>query len=251
MDLTETPIFIVDTETISKETDVPPTSGVVEIAALELRYDAHVGLIRHPLYTTLTNPGRNIPPEASAIHHITDRDVEKAPPTWVAFDTLASVIPEDALVFAHNADYDRYYLPTIQNRKWVCTCRLAHHIYPDAPNFSNQTLRYFLDVAVDLGGMQAHRAGADVMVTAANLGEMLADYTVQFGTDVDALVAFAESPYIVKKITFGKHKGQNLTELPTSYIHWLLRDCDVIKEDADLRHSVELERRRREGEPAL
>ena len=38
-----------------------------------------------------------------------------------------------------------------------------------------------------------------------------------------------------QKMPFGKHKGRLLTDIPSSYLRWLLRECDL---DPPLRRAV-------------
>ena len=70
--LSETPIVVIDTET----TGLHPGMGdrVVEIGALRLEHNKEVGTFEHLIY-----PDRLMNPDASAINHIYDRDLNGKP----------------------------------------------------------------------------------------------------------------------------------------------------------------------------
>lgn len=96
---------------------------------------------------TFIKPEIPIPPEASAIHHILDEDVTTAP----AFSQFISAIldapkGERLLFCAHNCKFERAWLTDeiTKGAQWICTYKCAQRIWPEAPNFSNQTLRYYL-----------------------------------------------------------------------------------------------------------
>ena len=59
-------IIIIDTETTGTD---PQVDRLVELAGVPLSPTCRD-------FSTLVNPGREIPPEAKAIHHITEEDVE-------------------------------------------------------------------------------------------------------------------------------------------------------------------------------
>src|SRR6185436_17880445 len=94
---------------------------------------------------TLINPGRPMPVEAMAVHHIRDRDLVGAPPATTVFRALT----QDADVMAaHNARFEREFF-TGGDRPWICTYKCALRAWPDAPGHSNQVLRYHLGLELD------------------------------------------------------------------------------------------------------
>ena len=54
---------------------------------------------------------------------------------------------------------------------------------------------------------------------------------------IEQLYLASEEARIPKSITFGKHKGTAIAELPKDYIQWLLRQDDL---DAYLRKALEM-----------
>lgn len=218
---------VVDVETTGLD---PATDAVVEIAAV--RYQARSGVIG-PTWQTLVDPDQPIPATASAIHGITDAMVARAPEPSDAWIDFGRWVKENAIVVAHHAAFDRAFVPaSLQDRPWLCTLRLAKHLWPDAPTYSNQGLRYWLGLDVPATGV--HRAADDALVTAYLLREALSTY--DNATDLDGLLAYAASPIMVTTMPFGKHQGKPLAEVPADYVRWLLNQPDV---DPDLRASLD------------
>lgn len=173
---------------------------------------------------TLVNPRRPIPPEARAIHHISDRDVECAPPAETAFRSL-TVGPPDVFC-AHNAKFDRQYFSG-GDIPWICTRKVAMRLWPDAPNHQNQTLRYFLGVDEVRGfnsdyAMPPHHAGPDTYITAHILAMALAR------ASVEQLVRWSNQPSLLPgAIHFGKHKGTPWAKVDSGYLDWIVKQADM------------------------
>ena len=234
---------IVDVETtgFSRESD-----QIVEIACVLVRRGAQLHA-----FSSLVNPGRPIPARATEVHGITDADVAAAPP-------MASVAPilrrlcADAIVVAHNARFDRGFLPMLDDRPGLCTMRLARHLFPELRSHANQALRYAMNVPLPPGLGEAHRALSDVLVTAAILNRLLERYLARgYPPESDALLAFAESKVRFPRFPFGRYRQVPLPQVPAGYLYWMLRASDP-PFDADIRTTVlaELERRLwRESEP--
>ncbi|HQR21917.1 MAG TPA: exonuclease domain-containing protein [Burkholderiaceae bacterium] len=222
---------VVDCET----TGVDEDDTVVEIAVVRLDDGAE--------FSSLINPGRPIPPMASAVHHLTDADVAGAPHLADLEGELRQFIGGRTLV-AHNAAFDSRMLPALGTAPWLCTMRLAKHLYPEAPGFSNQVLRYWLGLAVDTRDLAPHRALADALVTAAVLRTQLAACRERWGFDGSAeLVAKANSPARVEYLYFGKeHWGKRIADVPSGYLRWMIEKADRV--DPDIRYSAECHLRR-------
>lgn len=216
-------IRVIDVETTGTE----PTDAIIEIGAWDLidgKIDAASSI------DTLVNPGRPIPPELSAIHHIVDTDVADAP----KLDQVLPLSIDGADAFcAHNAKFERQWFTeaVTGGRPWICTLRCAYIIWPDAPGHSNQTLRYWLKAE----GLDrqianvAHRAAPDAYVTAFTLRELLKR------ASFDELVRWSNQPALLPRITFGKHRGQRFADVPIDYLQWLTRQNDM---NEDVIHSA-------------
>lgn len=146
----------VDVET----TGVDSSARVVEVAVQVVDLGRVVSC-----FESLVDPGVPIPPFATAIHGIDDAMVAHQP----TLDELAPALAErcgGAVIVAHNASFDRRFLPFLAAQPSACSLRLATRVVPEAPNHRNQTLRSFFDVSDPLlRGRKAHRALADVVVT--------------------------------------------------------------------------------------
>lgn len=210
---------VIDTET----TGVGDADTPVEVAAIRLSDGAQ--------FESFVNPGRPIPVEARAVHHIRDDDVADAP----TLDTLAPALIEfvgEGVLVAHNARFDRRMLPFLSGRPWLCTMRLARHLIDDAFSYSNAALFELLCPDGASMATNAHRAADDARITAAILPALLELAATRWGRmDAAALVDRVNEPYLVRRMPFGKHRGQPLEQLPKSYVRWLLRDCANLEED--------------------
>jgi exodeoxyribonuclease X len=201
---------IMDVETTGLD---PVTDRIVEIGYCNLK-DGVVGESRG----TLVDPGRPIPPEASAIHHITDADVEG----YKKLEDITPFAPAQGLVYAaHNAAFDRKFLtPEVAgDRPWICTYRCALRLWPDAPAHNNQTLRYWLkpEGLVKEFAEPSHRAAPDAYVTAHLLREMLKL------ASVDRLIGWSDEPALLITCHLKMHKGKKWADVPSDYLQWVLR----------------------------
>lgn len=208
-----------------------------------------------------------IPPEASAIHHISNKMVVGLS---LFSDEISNVydlmfINDTEYMVAHNSDYDRKVLehnikktmnrePFIKfmaKEKWICTWRLAKALLSSDPNCTRHNLsylRYYLDINVD-DSTTAHRASDDTLVCGLLL-EKLIHIGINNG-DIDKTKDIGQQlydlcwrPKEVKTWPFGKYKGVNLSDIPTDYYEWAINkplDCfddNTSSYDMDLTHSV-------------
>lgn len=114
---------ILDTETTGMEFG---TDKVIELGLVVFEYRRESGAVGRVLesYSALEDPGIAIPPEATAIHGITDEMVAGR-----RFDEAAVAQAMDgvALVIAHNAGFDRKFVeqrfPVFVSVPWGCSFR--------------------------------------------------------------------------------------------------------------------------------
>lgn len=229
---------VVDTETtgVDPEHDRIVEMGFVDLVPAQVNDEHALRFVRHDsAFSWLADPGIEIPPEAKAVHHITNGMVAGCPPPERTVSDLTmsdggALGVEDIVFVAHNADFDRSMLEAAgfpKGETWLCTYRLALHLWPDAPSFKNEVLRYWrgYDTLPWVG--IAHRAEHDVQVTALLLAEMLEALGKIGVSTVEELIAFAQKPAILRgKMKFGKHRDRTWEEVARQdpgYLEWMLR----------------------------
>ena len=196
----------------------------------------------HDHRTRRVNPGVPIPPEATAVHGITDDDVADCPAFRAVAPGLARFLDDCDLAGFNVLGYDLRLLVNEYNRaglvfpvagrKVIDACRIYHQ--RERRDLS-AALRFYCDR--DHEG--AHGAAADVLATVAILDAQVARYedlprTVDglhgacndpnaidmsgmFGKDEDGVVVFIK----------GKYKGRSLFDIAQTkpdYIQWMQRE---------------------------
>ncbi|MCE6006378.1 exonuclease domain-containing protein [Acinetobacter soli] len=160
---------------------------------------------------------------AMAVHHILESDIAGKP----SFETFRA--PACEYIIGHNIDYDieaiRKADPDFK-AKAICTLALARMVYPDeAHNIS--ALIYMLtkgSIKARESIRNAHNAKQDVLLTAI----VLKDICLRLGIkDMQSLYLFSEQARIPTHITFGKHKGAAIKDIPSDYVSWLLKQSDL------------------------
>lgn len=209
-------VAIFDTETTG--TDKPGGDEMVEFAA--------VSAISQQSFSSLIFPGRGIPPEASAVHHITDADVASAPPPQYVITKFLEAFHYPEILVAHNIKFDwdfvLPYFPPDYRPVRICTYKSAVMMWPDAPSHKNQVLRYWLglkpEVPLDLA---PHRALYDSIVTKEIY--LLANRL----QEEDRLIHWSNNPLVLPFVTFGKHRGKRWDEVDYGYLKWVLGQSDM------------------------
>ncbi|HIZ47739.1 MAG TPA: hypothetical protein H9810_03350, partial [Candidatus Gemmiger excrementavium] len=119
-------------------------------------------------YTTLINPRRHIPEEATAINHIEDEDVADAPTFAMAWPQISQFF-DGAVIVGHNVKFDLNMIGYNMPRKakpldvtYLDTVQLAKDAFPGQPNYKLETLVESLGISDN----QEHRAESDVDLTA-------------------------------------------------------------------------------------
>ncbi len=107
----------------------------------------------------------------------------------------------------------------------LCTLKVARVVYPDADNHKQATLAAMLGIQVERE--KAHSADGDLDV----LLQLLKCLCRDADCGIDQLLHIQNTPRNVTKISFGKHKGAKLVDLPKDYVHWLLNKCDNLSSD--------------------
>lgn len=229
-------IHVIDAETTGLD---PDKDRVIELAAVQLHYleePTHVAIT--PLGSSFVNPRVPIPPEITGINHITDEDVAGAPDLGEAIDQVLTPFWRESvdIVAAHNAKFDKDFLPPLKDKRWICTYRCAMHVWEDAPSFKNASLFYWRGFK-RIEPVEAHRAAYDALLTAHLLQALLAERTV------DDLLKLTRKAVLLKTVRFGKHAGTLWKDVPADYLRW----ASGQDFDADVKFTIKSEIARRSG----
>lgn len=193
----------------------------------------------------LCDPGRSIPPETSAVHHIIDEDVAGLPGWLEIFDHVFGDSNCGAVAYAaHSAAFEKQWITDAHTdgKPFICTYKCALRLWPDAPSHSNMGLRYWrkpdgLDRAV---ADRAHRAYPDAYVTAFLLRDMLEI------ASLEQLVQWSAEPALLAKIPFGALRGQPWSEADEGLLRWILNKD--FSEDIHFTARAELAKRRTDSD---
>jgi len=213
------------------------------------------------IFSGLYKPPIKIPPEASAVHHITNKMLEDKPTFSESPDSKKIkkfFEDKDAVVVAHNAIFDLAIIKkeNIVPSKFICTLRLARHLDPEGKigKYNLQYLRYFLELEIEA---TAHDAMGDVLVL-EKLYERLKKKVMAKSNEVgspdastetsrekglsedeaiEKMIEISSHPSLFKYINFGKYNGKELekiAQVDRGYLEWLLAqklESDQIDED--------------------
>lgn len=190
-------------------------------------------------------PENKIPPEASAIHHITNKMVADKPTFKESTDQpiIKKLFEDkDSVVIAHNAPFDLMIIEKegIKPNKFICTLRVARELDPEGKieRYNLQYLRYLLELDVEA---VAHDAMGDVLVL-EKLFERLKkkiidEEKLDENQAIERMIEISSHPSLLRSFSFGKHNGKKIEEVAKvdrGYLEWLLAqklESDQIDED--------------------
>ncbi|MDB4983852.1 MAG: exonuclease RNase and polymerase exodeoxyribonuclease, partial [Patescibacteria group bacterium] len=192
-------------------------------------------------YNELFNPGRKIPPEASAVTHITNKMVDDKPAFKDCDDFLRIkdlLEQENSVMVAHNAKFDLGMLAheNIHSKNYICTLKVARYLDADGkiPRYNLQFLRYFLEMEIDA---QAHDALGDIKVLCELFPRLYKSMAKELGIEVaeddtccdpkvlEKMFEISSKPSMVTTFMFGKHVGKKVADVAATdkgYLQWLL-----------------------------
>jgi DNA polymerase III epsilon subunit-like protein len=187
----------------------------------------------------LFNPGKSIAIEAMAVHHITNEMVKAKPPFRgsAAYHKLNELVSDqNNAIVAHNAKFDISMLRNegIDPPKVICTLKLARFLDKDGviPQYNLQYLRYYLNLKVE---STAHDALGDILVLERLFKRIYARFKKDgFQDPTEEMLRISNSPILIARMPFGKHKGLPFKEIPADYLEWLLGT----ELDEDMEHTV-------------
>lgn len=184
-------------------------------------------------FADLYNPGKKIPPEASAVHHITNKMVADKKSFKDSGDQkkIKELFEdENSIVVAHNATFDLMIIKRedIIPANFICTLRVARALDPEGKieRYNLQYLRYLLEIEVEA---TAHDALGDVMVLEQLFSRLKKKLMESEGLNEDEalskMIEISSHPSLLRTFNFGKHVGKKIEEVlqtDRGYLEWLL-----------------------------
>jgi DNA polymerase III subunit epsilon len=165
--------IIFDTET----TGLSPGNGdrLVEIGCIELINRVETGNVFHAYF----NPERPMPPEAQAVHGLSDSFLADKPLFATRVEALIAYFGTDARLVAHNAAFDFGFVdaelvrvghPPLDRSRMVDTIAIARRIHPGAKHSLDALcVRYGID--------RSHRVKHGALLDAELLAQLYIELT--------------------------------------------------------------------------
>ncbi len=206
-------------------------------------------------FVGLYKPPVKMPPEASAIHHISNKMIAdmasfKESPDYKKIKSLFE--SADSVVIAHNAPFDLMIIKKedIIPKNFICTLRVARELDREGKidRYNLQYLRYLLDIDVEA---TAHDAMGDVIVLEKLFERLQKKIMEEDNLDVEGaiekMIKISLHPSLMRTFGFGKHNGKKIEEVLATdrgYLEWLLAqklESDQIEDDwiYTLKHHLE------------
>lgn len=165
------------------------------------------------------NPGKPISLGALATHHILDEELVNCPPAS-SFKLPSGL----EYLIGHNIDFDWQAIGKPEVKR-ICTLALARKAWPELDSHSQSALLYFLERTTAKERLRnAHSAEADIHICATILQHICNALTI---TTTEALWKASEAARLPSHMSFGKHKGLPLAEVPGDYVRWLLDQQNI------------------------
>lgn len=222
-----TKAYILDTETTGKDESDP-----IEIAYLQLSthkpewIDDEIGRINpasfygvSAQYEERFMPDKPITYGAMATHHIRREDLD------CCRHHTRFALPEDmTYLIGHNVDFDWKVLKS-PDVKRIDTLALARVLWQDDDSHTQSACAYRINEQyASLATRNAHSALADVKVCLQVLDHICNVLNI---TSFEELHAVSERARIPTVISFGKHKGAAIKNVPPDYKRWYMGQADT------------------------
>ena len=189
-------------------------------------------------FCELYKPSIPIPPEASAITHITNKMVANKPAFKESdnYGTIKKLFEDpNNIVVAHNAKFDIAILKNedIILTNFICTLRVARYLDKEnvIPQYKLQYLRYYLDIDIEA---EAHDALGDVLVLEKLYERLLAKIMKEDNCDktkaIEKMIEISSKPSLMTMFNFGKYNGKTVQEVANidrGYLEWMLSQKEL------------------------
>ncbi len=170
----------------------------------------------------------------------------------IAYKRLEELNTPQNYIIIHNAPFDLKMLEKEgfeTEMKVIDTLRVAKHIFEDEEAHRLQYFRYKMELykqekkEADALGIvvKAHDAIGDVLVLKLFLTKLKEAVVLAYPDEnpVEKMVDLTNTPILIKKFRFGKHKDKTIQEVALSdagYLRWMLTSMDNL--DDDLKYSI-------------
>ncbi len=194
-------------------------------------------------YSSLVNPERVIPDEASKIHGITNVMVKDSPKFGEIAERVRDMLLEADHFVAYNSIFDFQFLQTELNRSIGFDLNEANYVFVDPykifrkmfpHNLANAYL-YYTGKTLE----NAHNAIVDIRATREVLDSQEARYTELFSQGYKSVAeeTIGDTSILGKwferreegALYFkqGKHKGEKISQVHADYLRWISRLDDI------------------------
>lgn len=200
------------------ETTGTAHAQIIEAAWLQLSDPTKLEVVQQ--FEQRYRPDEPITLGALATHHIYDEELQDCPS-----HTEFQLPDATRYLIGHNVDYDwaRVGQPDI---KRICTLAMARRLLPGLDSYSQSALLYKIDRAHARERLKhAHSALADVHNCLLVLKHLLGLLGPLHNWEQVWL--FSEQARVPHIMSFGKHKGMAIADVPQDYKNWLLRQADL------------------------
>lgn len=185
-------------------------------------------------FCELYKPPVQIPPEASAITHISNKMVADKSLFSESKDyqKIKNLLEDsNSVMVAHNNKFDFEIIKKegITPANTICTLRVARYLDKNniIPQYKLQFLRYYLDI--DIEGAQAHDALGDVLVLEKLFERLLTktkeEYNLNDDEALEKMIEISSKPSLMSMFNFGKYNGKTVEEVSNidrGYLEWML-----------------------------
>lgn len=221
----------------------------LETTGLEVkdRICAFALVMDEEIHYELIHPGKKIPPEASAIHHITNEMVENASPfpSSQSYELIKSLNTGEHTLVSHNAPFDLAMLQK-EGITWqgeiIDTLKCSKALMDDLDGYGLQFLRYELRLYRQEESYfqcyrvspAAHNAASDALHT-----RMVYEYLLDLAS-AEKLAELSQSRLLLNRLPFGKYAKKRIETIAMkdpAYLKWMLES--LMDMDEDLRYSIE------------
>ena len=220
--------------------DVEATGLTEEDRLVQVAYD-YEGVEREALF----NPGRDMDIEAMEVTHITNKHLKNKEKFQESdfYKELKKILDNKETIFvAHNAVYDIGMIEKegLRVNKSIDTYKVAQEldVKAEIPAYRLQYLRYYLNL--DVENASAHDALGDVRVLKALFERLYNKMREKLNHDevINKMIEITSKPILIKRIAFGKHKGELVAQVARTdrgWLEWLLsqKESDAANGNVD------------------